>query len=623
MSLCPRIFAALCFVVLSVIYALSQTAERFIVLEGTTASAHIFDSASNTELGSIGVGATPSAVVVAPNGRLAFVSNVNSEYVSVVDLTINAEVKRIHNVSAFYMAITSDGSLIVATDPRNEQVFVIDANAQILQNVISLNGFLGDDPNANDLGLDNLAVVGHKAYINTSDSIGVINLDTSSVAAVSTPLPAAVFSNGEDITATADGSYVLALRQGGTLVINPANDSVIQTLAVTGFSMSASGPASDPTRNYVYILANPGVPVFSILDMSTGSATFGQIIANAPLPPATPQGGTRIASSLDGSKAYVTCQTRTNPNVLVVDTNAAISNPNAAVIAQLQVGVQARGSVAALVQTQVSATAPVVTGVSTPLVNNDVANPITVQGSGFASGATVRIGTLDPVAAQFVSASALQITIPQSAPAEGPSIIVTNPDQESGILRGGFVIATPPAFQPVTQVGLTDFATRHLACSTWAPTSGWPRFFPRPLRRWELPSHLTEREPISKRLFRRPEWMSSTSQPAQRKRMSPSTVIRPAPPARFRASCWRRCSAPIIWSVMWFPGVRSRRPHLANSSMPWMRIQLQQPLTRSSKRYPLVHQTLPTRTVPWQSRPMAITPSSMNLRMSVPFCREI
>jgi hypothetical protein len=452
------LFIILVFITLSA--AEAQTAERLIVLEGTTASAHVIDPNSNSELATINVGATPASVVIAQNGRLAFVANLNSQFVSVIDLTINAEIKRIRNVRAFYMALTAEGRQIVATDPVNEQIYVIDTNALVLSNTISLNGLLGDDPNSDDLGFNNLTIAANKVYINSSNAVGVVNLATSAVSTVNTTLGARTFTGSESIATTSDGQYVLAIRAGGTVIINSADDSVVQTPSFAGFSMAASGPASAANRSYVYLISNSaGTPTFNIADLNTGSPTFGQIIAAAPLPSSLPlNNGTRLSSSLDGTRAYITVQTRNNPNLLVIDTNAVISNPAAAVIAQLQVGVQARGSVSGLLQTQVDASAPVVTGVSQPLVANNGPNTITVSGSGFAPGAQVRVGNLDPVNAQFLSSSSLQVAIPQNAPAQGAAIIVTNPNLESGILRGAFVIASAPAFQPANQVGVTNFA---------------------------------------------------------------------------------------------------------------------------------------------------------------------
>jgi IPT/TIG domain/Cytochrome D1 heme domain len=458
---CSKAFCSLIvFLSIGLTSTQAQTAERLIVLEGTSASAHIFDPTSNTDLATISVGATPSAVVFSPNGRMAFVANLNSKFVSVIDLTINAEIKRIRNVRAFYMAITADGSQVVATDPVNEQIYVIDANTLSLSRTISLNGLLGDDPNSNDLGFNNLTIAANKVYINSSLAIGVVNLATSAVSTVSTPLGARTFSGSESIAATADGQYVLAVRAGGTVIINPADDSVIQTASYSGFSIAASGPASAANHSYAYLINRiAGNPAFNIVDMNTGSSTFGQIIASATLPAALPlNNGTRVSSSLDGTRAYVTVQTRNNPNLLVIDTNAVFSNPAAAITAQLQVGVLARASSSGLVQTQPDANAPVVSSVSAPLVTNDASSTVTISGSGFAPGAQVRIGSLDPVNAQAVSSTSLQVTIPQDAPAQGAAIIVTNPNQESGILRGAFVIASKPAFQPANQVGVTNFA---------------------------------------------------------------------------------------------------------------------------------------------------------------------
>jgi hypothetical protein len=100
------------------------------------------------------------------------------------------------------------------------------------------------------------------------------------------------------------------------------------------------------------------------------------------------------------------------------------------------------------------------------LIVNNADTAIQISGSGFASDAQVRVGTLDPIAAQVTSASQLQVTIPATSATQGAPIIVTNPNvtqgvaggQQSGILRNAFVIATPPTFQPVNQVAVPNSA---------------------------------------------------------------------------------------------------------------------------------------------------------------------
>ena len=72
------------------------------------------------------VGANPSNVEIAPNGRLAFTGNVNGSYISVVDLTIQAEIARIRDVGGWSIAITSDGQKLVSVSSNRDELDVVD-----------------------------------------------------------------------------------------------------------------------------------------------------------------------------------------------------------------------------------------------------------------------------------------------------------------------------------------------------------------------------------------------------------------------------------------------------------------------------------------------------------------
>src|SRR4029077_10097758 len=77
-----------------------QTAERYIVLDSTSSRAHVFNVADDLEIASIQTGTSANSVAISPNGRLAFVASLNGQFVSVIDLTIQSEIRRIRGVRA-------------------------------------------------------------------------------------------------------------------------------------------------------------------------------------------------------------------------------------------------------------------------------------------------------------------------------------------------------------------------------------------------------------------------------------------------------------------------------------------------------------------------------------------
>jgi DNA-binding beta-propeller fold protein YncE len=452
--------------------AFSQSSEKFLVTDFNTALTHVFDAASNKELSAIRVGASPGSIVVSPNGRLAFVADVNSNFISVIDLTTGAEIKRIRNVRVGALAMSADGSLLVGNDIDDDGLTVIDAVALTVSKTISINGKLGDDPTIPDNIPSAPVIVGNKVYLETLFDFGVVDLGTGSVTDLGSA-PASIGAlafNAGFTAATADGKFVIISRSGGLVVIDTATASVVQTInANFVFTVGASRNATDPTRIFAYLLHTSTLGrSFAIMDLSSGSPTFGLIVGEVALPPSFQIDVlAHIASNSAGTRAFLSSE-NSPTNILEIDTSV----PSAPVVLPgLSVGSLLRSITVAFTADAATATAPVVTGVNTPLVRNDTPAAVQISGSGFASDAQVKFGNLDPVPAQFISSSLLQVTPPLDAPAQGAAIIVTNPDQsqgvtgsdQSGILRNSFIIASAPTFQPANQVAISDFGDETLA----------------------------------------------------------------------------------------------------------------------------------------------------------------
>ena len=432
---------------------IAQTPERYIVLEGTTAQARVFNVSDNTQVAAIKTGTTPTSAVLSGNGRLAFVSNLNSEYVSVIDLTIGAEIKRLRPLRIAQLAITPDGSTVIGADINDGKLKLIEAASLSVLREISLNGRFGDPGTPFDLSFGNPVLLGNSVYLNTDFGVGAVDLSTGVVTLVSTPTFGGQSFN-QNIAGTLDGKFVVAVRSEELLVIDAATNTVVRTLA--GFFCCVVASNNPETPGVVFVLRNTvSGATFSILDVSTG-----QFLTDIFLPRDFVRTfRTEMAVNADSSRVYVGT-TSTASNFLIIDTTVG------SVVAQFSVGIQARAGVVGSIQTQPPLTAPVVTGVTPALVVNDQSSTIQISGSGFAPDAEVRLGVLDLITAQVISPSQVQVTVPPNAAAQGAALVVTNPNvaqgpglaQQSGILRDAFVIASPPTFQPVNQVGVPNFA---------------------------------------------------------------------------------------------------------------------------------------------------------------------
>ncbi|MBZ5508613.1 MAG: IPT/TIG domain-containing protein [Acidobacteriia bacterium] len=470
----PILFLALTF--LTCQYSLGQTAERYVVLEPTSSRAHVFNVADDLEIASIQTATSANSIAISPNGRLAFVAGLNGQFVSVIDLTIQAEIKRIRGIRADQIAISPDGKKVVVTDVEDELIKVIDASTLSVMQQISLNGLAGDDPNSLDLFFNNPVISGNKVYLNTSSDIVSVDLTTGAVTPLSGPDDFFFFQSAENAAVTPDGKSLLAIRLNGLVVIDTATSSTVTTIPfIFAFGVAAAPHPTDPSKVVALVMnfGPVGQTLLSMIDVTQGSITFGQTLGEVSMPAGVPIGqNTMVTSNGQGTRAYVnTSNANVNPNLIVVDTAAMLTNPAGAIVHQGLVGQSARAVAVGITQTQPLATAPVIQGVNEKQIKNDKSKTIRITGAGFASDAVVRIGNMDPLTPDAVTSSALRVTVPANAPSGTFAIVVTNPNsaqdvsqqQQSGILLNALSIATPPNFKPTHQVALTNFGTSTLS----------------------------------------------------------------------------------------------------------------------------------------------------------------
>ncbi len=464
------LFVSVC-VVLFTLTASAQTSEKYVILDFNTALSHVFDAGTNTELNSFHVGASPSSMVISPNGRIGFVANLNSNYLSVIDFSIGAEIYRVHNVRLGSLTLSRDGNILVGADVDDDGLTVIDANSfNVIQN-ISLDGKLGDDPTINgDNEVSNVVVVnvgGHyKVYVETFHDFGVADLSTGLVTDLGAA-PASTFSvfGTNTVAATADEKFVLINRQGAVLTFDPTSNtsSPFQTFSLGNvISVATSRSTADPAKIYGYLLRAAASRSVAVLDLTAGSPTFGAVLGEVSLPASFPFDTiSHLAPNADGTRVSVSTNTTASPNLYTIDTSIPAAP---AIVGSESFAGPVRYLTSAVTSNLPSTSAPVVSSVNVPLVTNDADAPIQISGTGFAANAQVRIGNLDPISAQVISSSQLQVTVPAHSAAQGAPIIVTNPNSgqgilatnQSGILRNAFIVASQPTFKPVNQVGITN-----------------------------------------------------------------------------------------------------------------------------------------------------------------------
>ncbi|OLO28993.1 hypothetical protein BTR23_16595 [Alkalihalophilus pseudofirmus] len=128
------------------------------------------------ELVNVEVGEYPHGVRISPDQQYAYIANMQSENVSVVDLHSNVEVKRVHvGAGAVQTGFSHDGKYAFVGLHGDDQLAVIDTSSQELINKIDV----GKGPVQMYASYDHRYVIvanqGSEEY--PSDTISIINLD--------------------------------------------------------------------------------------------------------------------------------------------------------------------------------------------------------------------------------------------------------------------------------------------------------------------------------------------------------------------------------------------------------------------------------------------------------------
>ena len=438
-------------------------AQESYLVSTTDGVVSMYDLATNTLVASTKLSGNSFNMVPVPNPRLAFVS-VLSSYYSVVDTTLDREVTRIKGVHASSGTMTPDGSKFLAPDFSLFLNVMDPAQLKLvrrvsLRDVQSPKGLPGQ-----------IAATNARAYVfprnQSIPQIAVVDLTTYAVSGIPLPTGSICRKCGG---ITPDGSTLVVLdreRSDGNLhvvLVSTATNTIIADKAqpdvsyANGLVVTPNG--ADPTKIYGYVVGSLGQRNLGILDLVTNSPTYGTILPQTEVSVyLTPE---EMAINSDGSRLIIVGSPELSHNVEVFDTGKLFSDPNNALIANVNVepGTQVTSVCIGSFSTTIPNSAPVVTGVSGD-VTNGAPHDIQVIGGNFRSGAWVRIGSMDPLPATFLGSDKLSVTVPAASPAgRALDIVVTNPqtndppDQQnqSGLLAGSFNILLDPKFQPHTQ----------------------------------------------------------------------------------------------------------------------------------------------------------------------------
>jgi YVTN family beta-propeller protein len=233
----------------------------------------------------------PYAVAVTPNGAYAYVTNINSNTVSVISTATNKVTSTVTVGSAPYgLAAAPNGVYIYVVNTSGGSVSVINTATNTLTATVNV----GYRP-------FRVAITPNSAYAYVanygSNTVSVINTATNTLTATVN-----VGSYPYDVAVTPNGAYAYVTNQyGGTIsVINTATNTVTSTIHV-GFD--PFGVAFTPNGAYAYVTeyssVSGGTNTVSVIATATNTITATITVGENP---------SKVAVTPNGAYAYVTNQ---------------------------------------------------------------------------------------------------------------------------------------------------------------------------------------------------------------------------------------------------------------------------------------------------------------------------
>ena len=258
----------------------------------------------------IPVGTNPIAVGVSADGTLAYVANLNSHNLSVIDTFTDQVIATVAaGPTPRDVEATPDGRYILVVNQSTNSVTVLDASNYSMLASIPVGTF----PCAIAIAPD-----GSAAYVTNrlSNDVSIINLDTLQVTNVG------VGTFACDVMVTPDGRWAVVTNRlsGNITIIDTAARAAVATVA-TGINPQGVAFSADGETAYITNAAT-----VSVVDMNS-FAVVGTI-TNVPSGPC-PVGSTMDMNRADAGHVYVASNT-VNGVVTVVDaaTNSVIAVVN-------------------------------------------------------------------------------------------------------------------------------------------------------------------------------------------------------------------------------------------------------------------------------------------------------
>ena len=422
-------FAALTLALALLLPAAVNAQNAYITNSGSN-TVSVIDTATNTVTGAINVGGAPFGVAVTPDGTKVFIANQGSSDISVIDTATNSVVATIfqnRDHRPLGVAVTPDGTKVYIANTidvgqsRSLSVISTASNTVVAEITVGISTGIAVTPDGTKIyGADGIS------------SVSVVATATETVVGASIPVGSAPFG----VAVTPDGAkaYITNRDSGTVSVIATASNTVVATIPV-GMQPLAVAVTPDGAKVYITNDASGTVSVIAtvsdaVLDtIPVGGAPFG------------------VAVTPDGTKAYVA-------NDAIAGTVSVIDTASNTVVTTIPLGNQPT-AFGKFIGGPSHGSPPVISSVSpNPVTGSNSAQPFTINGSNFVTGANVTLRDLtagqtfaNRVASSFSSTQIVINPIFTTA-AHSWSVEVINPNgQSSGQFQ--FQIIAPLGPPPV------------------------------------------------------------------------------------------------------------------------------------------------------------------------------
>lgn len=285
-------------------------------------TAELYNTNSNSKVGSnviiyssmapqntVIVGTDPYSVAINPSGTLAYVSNNQSNSVSVINLATNTVINTIAvGSNPVSLILNPSGSLLYVANYGSNTIDVINTATNTVSSTINT----GQGPDYIAFNPSNTF-----AYVSNSKSnnISVISLSSNTVS-----LGIAVGTTPQSIAFSPSGTFAYVANDGsGTIsVINTATNSVASSITV---GTNPTSVAINPTGTLAYV-TNYGSNNLSIISTATNT-----VIKSIPLASSIfqPTGPFYVTFNPTGTLAYVAEYLNSTVDEINPSTNAVVS----------------------------------------------------------------------------------------------------------------------------------------------------------------------------------------------------------------------------------------------------------------------------------------------------------